>query len=100
MRRYALEKPAAMRHCAEDIMQPSPPNGLPGPLPGRANCLAPGRAPGHAGPAGQPAPDAGRGVPARRGGHDFYSMTDEMPGKCAFPSTRRTPRRLKILVPF
>jgi len=24
-------------------------------------------------------------VPARRRGHDFYSMTSEMAGKCAFP---------------
>jgi len=31
-------------------------------------------------------------VPARRGGHSFYSMTSEMAGKCAFP-LRRKPRR-------
>ena len=38
-------------------------------------------------------------MPARRHGHDFYSMTSEMAGKCAFP-LRRKPRRSKILVPF
>jgi len=31
-------------------------------------------------------------VPARRGGHDFYSMSNEMAGKCMFP-LRRKPRR-------
>ena len=29
---------------------------------------------------------------ARRGGHDLYSMTSELAGKCAFP-LRRKPRR-------
>jgi hypothetical protein len=32
-----------------------------------------------------PALDRQARVPARRGGHDFYSMTSEMAGKCAFP---------------
>jgi len=38
-------------------------------------------------------------VPARRGGHGFYSMGNRMAGKCAFP-LRRKPRRSKILVSF
>ena len=38
-------------------------------------------------------------MPARRSGHDLYSKTNKMAGKCAFP-LRRKPRRSKILVPF
>src|SRR4030067_3019848 len=40
----------------------------------------------------------GAGVPARRYGHHFYSMTPEMAGKCAFP-LRRERRRSKIRAP-
>jgi len=35
-------------------MHEKPPNGLPGPLPGRANCQPPGRTPGQARPAARP----------------------------------------------
>ena len=38
-------------------------------------------------------------MPARRCGHNSYSMTNEMAGKCAF-LLRRKPRRSKILVAF
>jgi hypothetical protein len=72
-------------------MQPSTPNGLELPTPQEA--------PGQAGPAGQPAPHAGQGGPARRRGHAFYSMTSWVSGKSAIP-LRRKLRRSKILVRF
>ena len=39
-----------------------------------------------------PALDRQARVPARRHGHDFYSMTSERAGTCALP-LRRKPRR-------
>ncbi len=38
-------------------------------------------------------------MPVGRCGHNFYSMTSDMAGKCAFPM-RRKPRRSKILATF
>jgi hypothetical protein len=67
-------------------------NGLPGPRPGQANCPLDL-------PKGCWVVRFGAGVAAGRAGHDFYSMTSEMAGKCTSP-LRRGPNRSMILVYF